>query len=115
VSLLHAFRTLIPLPPLTHSAYMAHFTKSLVEKTLPPKSSQLFLPDDEVTGFALRVTSNGARRLRVGRTHKTAACVAIRWAGSQNSASSKLARKRSSMKQYSCLTSLEQKWAAQLR
>src|SRR5215469_509787 len=40
---------------------MAHLTKSLVEKTLPPKSGQLFLRDDEITGFGLRVTSNGAK------------------------------------------------------
>src|SRR5215831_12441475 len=40
---------------------MAHLTKSLVEKTLPPKRGQLFLRDDEITGFALRVTSNGAK------------------------------------------------------
>ena len=40
---------------------MTHLTKSLVEKTLPPRSGQLFLRDDEITGFALRVTSNGAK------------------------------------------------------
>ena len=40
---------------------MAHLTKSLVEKTLPPKSGQLFLRDDEITGLALRVTSNGVK------------------------------------------------------
>jgi hypothetical protein len=40
---------------------MAHLTKSLIEKTLPPKSGQLFLRDDEITGFGLRVTSNGAK------------------------------------------------------
>jgi hypothetical protein len=39
----------------------SHLIESLVEKTLPPKSGQLFLRDDEITGFALRVTSNGAK------------------------------------------------------
>ena len=40
---------------------MAHLTKNLVEKTLPPRSGQLFLRDDEITGVGLRVTSNGAK------------------------------------------------------
>src|SRR6516164_8710618 len=40
---------------------MAHLTKSLVEKTVPPDSGQLFLRDDEITGYALRVTSSGAK------------------------------------------------------
>ena len=40
---------------------MAHLTKNLAEKTLPPRSGQLFLRDDEITGFALRVTSSGAK------------------------------------------------------
>jgi hypothetical protein len=40
---------------------MAHLTKNLVEKTLPPRSGQLFLRDDEITGFGLTVTSNGAK------------------------------------------------------
>ena len=49
------------LPTCLHNAYMAHLTKSLIERTEPPKSGQLFLRDDEITGFALRVTSNGAK------------------------------------------------------
>ena len=40
---------------------MAHLTNNLVEKTRPPRSGQLFLRDDEITGFGLRVTSNGAK------------------------------------------------------
>jgi integrase len=40
---------------------MAHLTKSLVESAVPPKSGQLFLRDDEITGFGLRVTSNGSK------------------------------------------------------
>jgi len=39
---------------------MAYLTKKLVEKTLLKKSGQLLLRDHEITGFALRVTSNGA-------------------------------------------------------
>src|SRR5215472_10146220 len=40
---------------------MAHLTKNLAEKISPPRSGQLFLRDDEITGLALRVTSNGAK------------------------------------------------------
>ena len=40
---------------------MAHLTKNLAEKISPPRSGQLFLRDDEITGFGLRVTSNGAK------------------------------------------------------
>ena len=40
---------------------MAHLIKSLVEKISPPRSGQLFLRDDEIAGFALRVTSGGAK------------------------------------------------------
>src|SRR5215472_2213404 len=40
---------------------MAHLIKSLVERVVPPKSGQLFLRDDEITVFALRVTTNGAK------------------------------------------------------
>jgi len=40
---------------------MTHLTKSLVEKDLPPRGGQLFLRDDEITSFAIRVTGKGGK------------------------------------------------------
>jgi len=49
---------------------MAHLIKSLVDRAVPPKSGQLFLRDDEITGFALPVTSYGAKSfVWEGRPH----------------------------------------------
>jgi hypothetical protein len=52
----------------------------------------LYLRDDEITGFALRIASGGAKSF-VGRDGSRAACVATRLAGSRTSASLLLAGK----------------------
>src|SRR5712671_6140446 len=38
-----------------------NITKALVERTQAPATSQIFFRDDEITGFALRVTAGGVK------------------------------------------------------
>jgi len=40
---------------------MANITKALVERAKAPAAGQIFIRDDELTGFGLRVTANGVR------------------------------------------------------
>ncbi len=45
-----------------HRAYMASkLTQRAVESAKTPETGQIFLRDGQITGFALRITSNGAR------------------------------------------------------
>jgi len=38
-----------------------HITKHLIEKSSSPVRGQLFIRDDELTGFAVRITPNGSK------------------------------------------------------
>lgn len=38
-----------------------HITKNLLEKISPPSTGQIFIRDDEIRGFSLRVTANGVK------------------------------------------------------